>query len=166
MRMNQATDPILALGNVQRRATIFVRDMEKSIDFYTRVIGYSIYHERATVMPADAPFPVGEPGTERPGRFVIVKGDHDLMGMIGLLWYDQTLANHHADRLGYGHAVLVLQTTDAKALEKRLVEYGSEIVKPLAPGKNTGDLDGNQIDSISMFVRDPDGYLLEIYQPA
>lgn len=164
--MTQSDNPVLALGNVQRRATIFVQDMERSLDFYTRVIGYTVYHERATIMPADAPFPVGKPGTERPGRFVIVKGDHDLMGMIGLLWYEQKLENHHCDRLGYGHVVLVLQTTDATALEKRLIEYGSEFVKPLSAGKNTGDLDGNQIDSTSMFVRDPDGYLLEIYQPA
>ncbi len=158
-------DPVKDLGNVQRRATLFVKDMERSVDFYTRVIGYTIYHERESILPADSPFPVGTPNQERRGRFVIVKGDHDLMGMIGLLWYDDAMSDHHADRLGYGHAVIVLQTTDAPALEQRLIDYGADFAKPLSPGKNTGDLHGKQIESLSMFVRDPDGYLLEIFQP-
>ena len=163
--MAQADNAVLNLGNVQRRATIFVRDMDRSLDFYCRVIGLSIYHQRTTSMPANTPFPVGQEGRERECRFAIVKGDDPLVGMIGLLSYDEELENHHADRLGYGHVVLVLQTTDAGALEERLQDYGSEFAKPLEPAQNTGNLDGNRFDSESMFVRDPDGYLLEIYQP-
>ena len=153
------------LGNVQRRATIFVRDMDRSLDFYTRVLGYSVYHERDSRLPAGASFPAGAPDQEHTGRFAIVKGDHPLMGMIGMLAYDPPLSDHHSDRLGYGHVVLVLQTTDAAALEARLKDYGATFEKPLEAGTNTGDLEGNKIPSVAMFVRDPDGYLLEIFEP-
>ena len=163
--MADADDSLTALGNVQRRATLFVRDLEASVAFYADVIGYSVYHRREFVTPVDAPFPVGEAGTLRPGKFVIMKGSHPLMGMIGLLWYEKPLEDHHGERLGYGHAVLVLQCDDIDAMAERLDARGARFAKPLGPGMNTGDAQGNQVQSKSMFVYDPDGYLLEIFQP-
>jgi catechol 2,3-dioxygenase-like lactoylglutathione lyase family enzyme len=57
---------------------------------------------------------------------------------------------------GYDHLALVVEETDPEALARRLGEAGVEVERRL------GDVVGAQGEGEALYVRDPDGYLIEL----
>lgn len=109
-----------------KRTTIRVRDMDKSIAFYERVIGMSQYYNNEIVL--DRHFLPGE----KPGdkiHLVIMKGKDPTIGMIGLLkWIDPPQSPPPVTYdFDFGQPVFVVQCPDAKNLYENAKELGCKI---------------------------------------
>jgi lactoylglutathione lyase len=114
---------------------INVTDLAKSVHFYEEVLGLSITHE-----------------VETPDfKEVILAGETG--NRIQLAWH-----RAHEGPIDHGNAFwkLYLQTDDCKELYKRCIDAGAESV-----------MEPEQLEHwpvIASFVKDPDGYLVEILE--
>jgi catechol 2,3-dioxygenase-like lactoylglutathione lyase family enzyme len=115
-----------------------VADLARSEKFYIDVLGL----ERSFRYPADGK--LLEVGLSRPGQ----KGQ---MSIILAHFNDDPLPEGKAR---YGRIVVV--TGDAKAVAKRATDAGAAARTLSAPPNG----------SVVIFVTDPDGYQIELYQPA
>lgn len=162
----QNRETVMQCGNILRRATIFVQDAEVSASFYSNVFAFSIYSDQHIVLREGSPVTVGATDDPRPGRFITVKGRNPLAGMIGLISIEEPVENRLSDgRLGIGNAVLVIECEDIEHVVQSIESYGGAIVMELHDAENTGDEDGNKVPSHRLFAKDPDGYVLEIFEP-
>ncbi|MBL0966484.1 MAG: VOC family protein, partial [Blastomonas sp.] len=90
-----------------RRATIIVRDMEKSLALYRDVIGLAVNYD-TTVQTSGIALPAGEPGAT--ARLVLLNANDPWVGWLGLMqWVDPPIpAGEYPKRMGPGDVVLVL----------------------------------------------------------
>ncbi len=154
-------------GRILRRATIFVTDAEKSADFYARALGMSVYSDQSIELPAESPVTLGPIDVPRPARFITVKGTHPFTGMIGLISIEGEVDNRLAGgRLGIGNVVLVIEVEDIERVPAAIKAAGGRVVRPLHDAQNTAGPDGEKIPSRRLFAHDPDGYVLELFEPA
>jgi catechol 2,3-dioxygenase-like lactoylglutathione lyase family enzyme len=146
--------------SVVRRSTLIVHDADASIRFYRDVLGFSVWLEnRGTVtaksLPSDAP--VGAPS-----RFVIVKGKHPWVGMIGLLQYgDAQKPDLASTKLVPGDVVLMIETDDLDGAYERMKAAGTRILRPPETTEVTG-AGGQKWIASFVFAFDPDGHLIEL----
>lgn len=153
-------------GNILRRATIFVHDAEASASFYQNVFGFSIYSDQSIVLREGSPITIGATDDPRPGRFITVKGRNPLAGMIGLISVEEPVEDRlSGGRLGVGNAVLVIECEDIEKVVQTIESHGGAIVMELHDAENTGDEDGNKVPSRRLFAKDPNGYVLEVFEP-
>jgi len=153
-------------GRILRRATIFVRNAARSSDFYQRAFGFSVYSDQSITLRQGSPVTAGRTDDPRPARFITVKGTNNFTGMIGLISIDGDIDDHHRrSRLGIGSVVLVLEVEDIDTVAERVETCGGETVMPLHDAENTAGPGGEKIPSRRLFAKDPDGYLLEIFEP-
>ena len=114
---------------------INVSDLEKSVDFYEKTLGLKITHRVE----------------EKEFREVILAGESG--NRIQLAWQR---AHEGPIEHGNGFWKLYLQTDDCKGLYKRCIDAGAESV-----------MEPEQLEHwpvIAAFVKDPDGYLVEILE--
>lgn len=153
-------------GNIMRRATLMVSDAEKSAEFYQTVFGFTVYSDQTITLSEGSAVTIGDTDDPRLGRFITVKGRNPLTGMIGLISIEGNVENRLADgRLGIGNVVLVLEVEDLDHANDVIESHGGKITKVLHDAQNTGDEDGNKVPSRRIFALDPDGYVLEVFQP-
>lgn len=156
------------VNSVLRRATMLVRDMARSLAFYEGVFGLTQYTELTVEMDRIPFFPVGPEPRGGNGRFIILKGENPLVGMIGLMeMRDPPLAEpeHDVKRLGIGSMALVLSTSDANAAALAVEALGGTIVMPVTEARNLGDENGDFVPARLFMAQDPDGYFLEVFEP-
>ncbi len=155
------------VSSVLRRATLLVRDLDRSMAFYKGVFGLTDYAELTVSMDRIPLFPVGPEPRGGEGRFVILKGENPTEAMIGLMeMRDPPLPepDHDVRRLGIGSMALVLSTSDAAASADAVERLGGTLVMPVSEGRNLGDADGNFIPVRLFMAQDPDGYFLEVFE--
>ncbi len=153
-------------GRILRRATIFVADAERSAAFYIKAFGMSVYSDQQIDLPEGSPVTLGAMDAPRPGRFITVKGMHPLIGMIGLISIDGDVEDRLADgRLGIGNVVLVIEVEDIEQVSTAIEEAGGRVVRILHDATNTAGPGGEKIPSRRLFAHDPDGYVLELFEP-
>ena len=147
-----------------RRATIIVRDMEKSLALYRDVIGLAVNYD-TVVETSGVALPAGEPGAK--ARLVLLNANDPWVGWLGLMqWTDPPIpAGDYRKRMGPGDVVLVLNTDDAKARCEKVkgvagVTFTAEARLQVYPGRN-GDKD---IRVMGCNFFDPDGILVELNQ--
>jgi lactoylglutathione lyase len=119
---------------------IRVFDLDKSIDFYTRLMGMKLLRKR------EVP----------PGRYTLAfvgYGDEDSAAVIELT-YNWDQKEPYAIGSGYGH--MAIGTKDVYGLCDRLAAEGVKI--PRKPGP----LQHGTV--VIAFVEDPDGYKIELIQ--
>ncbi len=152
--------------SVLRRASLFVRDMDRSIAFYTEIFGLSVYIDREMPLSVVPKFPVGTPGRGGDLRLAVLRGWDPLIGMIGLMQVMNPPLEEPAPtaRLGLGNPALVLETRDARAVAAAIPTRGGSVLMPPTEGRNLGDADGNFIPALVMMGTDPDGHFLEVFQ--
>lgn len=115
-----------------------VRDMEKSLDFYTRVLGFK------------KAFEIRNPDTGAPWINYLYIGDEQFIE----LFYDGTKDNPWSEELrGFNH--LCLRVDDIKSVVERVTKEGAVITD----GPKQG-LDYNW----QAWVTDPDGVRVELMQ--
>lgn len=145
-------------GTVLRRATLLTHDIEASMAFY-EIIGFEKWY-------------VGQPGTiaedglpvegTRPGdssRFVIMKGHHPYVGMIGLLQYGEA-TEAGPPGLRHGDAIMMVETERLADKFARLVAAGHTVHKPVEKTR-VASVDA-EWDALFAMVYDPDGHLVEL----
>jgi formylglycine-generating enzyme required for sulfatase activity/catechol 2,3-dioxygenase-like lactoylglutathione lyase family enzyme len=154
-----------------RRTTLLVSDITRSMAFYA-ALGLEKWYDKASTSEGPTgvigaqDLPLGaQPGT---GRIVIMKGNDPRVGMIGLLGYDRPKLPDHRRRsatLGRGDAIVMIEVADMDAVMQRLAGAG---FRPLrAPYAFTVPAaDGRTLAGRRAFVRDPDGHLVEVSEPA
>ncbi|MCH6577416.1 MAG: lactoylglutathione lyase [Proteobacteria bacterium] len=119
---------------------IRVRDLERSIDFYTRLLGMNLLRRK------DYPS----------GKFTLVfvgYGDEAKNAVVELTHnWDQT----EPYELGTGFGHLAIGVADVYGTCERLESEGVPIPRPAGPMKHGG--------SVIAFVEDPDGYKIELIE--
>lgn len=146
-----------------RRTAIIVRDMARSLQFYSQVLGLNIWVQ-------------GEGGADNPAlysllgappctvRYVILQSADVEWGMVGLFELsDPSPADdtHHAiDRANRGEACLVFHTPDVRRIHREALAMGLTVLCP--PTRLV--LAAHGIESLEMTLRDPNGVLLNFIQ--
>lgn len=163
--------PSVAQETAVRRTTLLVEDLGRSLDFYQR-LGLTPWFERSSRDTDDGGV-IGAndlPLTADPkiGRIVIMRGNNDRVGMIGLLAYERPpLANARGNLmgLGVGDVIIMIETDDINFVYNRLQETGARFHTP--PERfEVSNPDGSVRDTgYRMFVYDPDGHLIEVSEP-
>ena len=120
---------------------IRVRDLDRTLDFYTRMLGMQVLRQRA--------YP--------DGRFTntfIGYNEEDASTVIELTWnWDQ--AEPYDLGNGWGH--LALEVADVHATCEKLGAEGVRITRAPGPMKH-----GTRVIA---FIEDPDGYKIELLEP-
>jgi len=121
---------------------IRVRDLEKSLDFYTRILGMKVLRRK------DYP----------EGKFTntfVGYGPEETHAAIELT-YNWDRAEPYDLGNGWGH--VALEVPDVYATCEALQEAGAKITRPPGPMKH-----GTRVIA---FVEDPDGYKIELLEPS
>ncbi|HRX89338.1 MAG TPA: alpha/beta fold hydrolase, partial [Steroidobacteraceae bacterium] len=154
-----------AATDVVRRTTLIVHDADASVRFYRDVLGFELWLDNRGKVTSSS-----LPSTARlgdPSRFVIMKGRHPWVGMIGLLQYGAArpapgLQNRKVPaRLQAGDAVLMIETQDLEGIYRRMLEVGTPILRRPESSEVTG-AGGTRWVPRFLFAWDPDGHLLEL----
>ena len=166
---NRAMDGVDIEGKVPtdiRRASIVVRDMDKSLEFYQGALGLEVNYDTVVEL-SGVNLPVGEPGSK--ARLVLLNGNDPYVGWVGLLHpFDPPLDGAdepYSTRLAPGTAFLVVNTDDAeKTCEAATKIDGVTMTGPtrlqVYPGR-----DGRpDINVRGCNVFDPNGVAVEINQ--
>lgn len=146
-----------------RRTAIIVRDMERSLQFYGKVLGLNLWRQ-------------GEGGADNPAlhmllgappctvRYAILQSEDVEWGMVGLFELtdpapaDET---HPAiDRANRGEACLVFHTPDVRRIHRAALAMGITVLCP--PTRLV--LKEHGLESLEMTLRDPNGVLLNFIQ--
>lgn len=129
------------LGNARLLHTMLrVFDLDKSIDFYTRLLGMKVLRKR------EVP----------PGRYTLAfvgYGDEDSAAVIELT-YNWDQKEPYTIGSGYGH--MAIGVKDAYALCDKLASEGVKIPRKPGPLQHG--------TTVIAFIEDPDGYKIELIQ--
>jgi catechol 2,3-dioxygenase-like lactoylglutathione lyase family enzyme len=141
-----------------------VSDIERSIDWYTRVLGLELVH-RQHQENAYTPVLVGIPGAVlEVAQFAVpgvppAKSTHMLELVEYVTPHGRSLGELSPASVGCAH--LALLVTDIHARHERMVEQGVVFRNPpveITEGANTG--------GFACYFHDPDGITLELLQPS
>jgi lactoylglutathione lyase len=119
---------------------IRVKDLDKSIDFYTRLLGMSLMRRKD--------YPSGEFTLAFVGY-----GDEDEQAVIELT---HNWGQEEPYELGTGFGHLAIGVADIYGTCEQLAAEGVNIPRPPGPMKHGG--------SVIAFVEDPDGYKIELIE--
>ncbi len=140
--MSAETESPLLEGGRLLHTMIRVRDLEKSIDFYTRLLGMKILRRR------------DYPGGEFTLAFVGYGNESD--NTVIELTYNWDQKEPYELGTGFGH--LAIGVPDIYRACERLEQEGVSIPRPPGPMKHGG--------SVIAFIEDPDGYKIELIERA
>ncbi len=149
------------MQNILKRTTLVVRDAQRSADFYTRVLGLTVWYDDEIVL-GGVGLAAGKRGDRT--RLVIMKAQDPVIGMIGLLQFTEPRLPQPAGErtsLGIGDVVFVMQTDDVREVHRRLVDWGARIHAEPHDFTVRG-ADGVEVSMSTLSFWDPDGYFFEI----
>lgn len=140
-----------------------VRDAERAANWYTEVFGLRRWMDTPFTL-SGRQLATGERGDQT--RLIIMAGEHDSLGMIGLLeWLVPRRAPEPAPsaRLEFGMPIFVVSGDDANATCERARAAGSQIHCEPYCWTVTG-ADGRDKEMIGTSFFDLDGYFFEVNQ--
>ena len=151
------------MNNLVKRSTLIVSDLERSMRFYRDVLGLTVWYDDHVVLSGRG-LAAGNAGDRT--RLVIMRASDPVVGMIGLLQWEQPplpppLSTR--ERLGIGDVVFVMQTDDVHEVHRRLVSIGARIFAEPYRFEVRG-ADGTMLSMTSISFWDPDGYFFEMNQ--
>ncbi len=150
------------MSTIVKRTTLFVRDMEASLAWYQSVLDMSVWFDKPFTL-SGVGLAAGKAGDET--RLVILKCEHDEIGMIGLLQWinpDQPPPVPPA-AVTYGMPTFVVSSDDARANHAAAVALGSRVHAEPHDWSTEG-ADGRIKHFIGVSLFDPDGHFFEINQ--
>jgi lactoylglutathione lyase len=140
----QTKESTAAAGDVSRfqllHTMIRVLDLEKSLDFYTRLLGMKLLRRKD--------YPSGEFTLAFVGY-----GDEDSNAVIELT---HNWGQKEPYQIGSGFGHLAVGVPDIYGTCEKLAQAGVKIPRPPGPMKHGG--------SVIAFVEDPDGYKIELIE--
>ena len=159
----------MTAGMGLRRATLFVRDLDRMRAFYEGVFGLTLYRELEVDLSRVKALPIGAANPESgSARFIILRGADPLVGMVGLMQVTAPAlpeANHDVRRLGYGSVALVMAVKDADQAAADAARLGGEVIQPVTTARNIGDVAGEFVPVKMFMAYDPEGHFLEVFAP-
>lgn len=97
-------------GNLFRRTSFIVEDVEATASFYQQVFGWERFYDQET--PVDRRFPPCAPD-QTEAKIIILKVDDPFIGMIGFMEYSghkpETRVNPRRRTLGLGDVILIVE---------------------------------------------------------
>ena len=151
------------MGNIVKRTTLFVRDMDKSVQWYKEVMGMTVWMDTEFVLSGEG-LAAGKAGDKT--HLVIMQCEDPVIGMIGLLqWVDPPLPapEEIPSTVTYGNPTFVVQAEDARALCAAAKRLGTRIHSEPHEWSTPGH-DGRTKHFVSVSLFDPDGYFYECNQ--
>ena len=114
------------MKNMIRRTTLKVRDIQKSYDFYTEVLGMETYYNNEVTVKNDL-----LPGTKQGDKIhlIILKAQDPVIGMIGLLKpIDPEEQFPPVDfDFKFGSSVFVVGVEDVEDLYQKALKFGAKM---------------------------------------
>ena len=138
-----------------------VRDTDRAMHWYKTVFGMSVWMDMPFTLSGNQ-LAVGKKGDQT--RLVILKCEHDIIGMIGLLeWLDpkQDAPDELPTEIQFGAPIFVVASKDAGEATRLARELGSRIHCEPHEWQVTG-ADGRRMDMIGCSFWDLDGYFFEV----
>ena len=151
------------MADIIKRTTLMVRDAERAASWYETVFGMTRWMDVPFTL-SGTQLAAGQKGDQT--RLVILKCEHDMIGMIGLLeWLDPKLdaPAELPTRLAFGAPIFVIASSDCKAAIERARALGSHIYCEPRDWTVTG-ADGAEKQMIGGSFFDLDGYFFEVNQ--
>ena len=151
------------MGNIVKRTTLFVRDMDKSVQWYTEVLGMTVWMDTEFVLSGEG-LAAGKAGDKT--HLVIMQCEDPVIGMIGLLqWVDPPLPapEEIPTTVTYGNPTFVVQAEDARSMCEAARRLGTRIHSEPHEWSTRGH-DGRTKYFVSVSLFDPDGYFYECNQ--
>ena len=150
------------MKNIIRRTTLKVRDIQKSYEFYTEILGMETYYNNEVTVENDL-----LPGTKAGDKIhlIILKAQDPVVGMIGLLKPIDPEEEFPAVEFDfkYGSSVFVVGVDDVEELYEKALKFGAKMRAPLSETIYPG-ADGNDVHVKSLGLYDPDGHFMECNQ--
>jgi catechol 2,3-dioxygenase-like lactoylglutathione lyase family enzyme len=139
-------------------AGVTVADLDRSLGFYHDLLGLEVFVVAERTDQTIGAI-VGYPGARIKLAFLGVPGDSARVELLEYLEPRGESAGGETFRPGSGH--VCFRVADIEALYQRIVEAGyaprSSAPVTILEGPNTG--------ARAFYVRDPDGYTVELFQP-
>lgn len=152
------------MPDIVKRTTLMVRDAEKAAQWYETVLGMSRWMDVPFTL-SGTQLAAGKKGDKT--RLIIMKAEHDTIGMIGLLeWVDpkrSDIPRELPSEIGFGAPVFVVAAEDCAASVDRARSAGSRIHAEPSEWSVTG-ADGKVKDMMGASFWDLDGYFFEVNQ--
>ncbi|MCB2107542.1 MAG: VOC family protein [Rhodobacteraceae bacterium] len=144
-----------------RRTTLIVRDIQASVDFYTKVMGMEMWYDQTMTIGGQV-LPAGEPGAKV--RVAILKGADAAVGMFGLMAFlDPPVESPPLVQrpLAIRDPIFVAHADDVNAVHARMKDSAARIHCPPSDDTVTA-ADGSTLKLTTMSFFDPDGFFFEI----
>ena len=152
------------MPDVIKRTTLIVRDAERAAQWYEQVFGMTRWMDTPFTLSGEQ-LATGEKGDET--RLVIMKAEHDTIGMIGLLEWLKPRRTDAPDELptsvGFGAPIFVVAAEDVRRTLDAARALGSRIHCEPREWSVTG-ADGKVKDMLGASLFDLDGYFYEMNQ--
>ncbi len=151
------------MTDIIKRTTLMVRDGDAASNWYETVFGMTKWMDTPFTL-SGTQLAAGKKGDQT--RLIIMKCEHDMIGMIGLLeWIDpkQDAPEELPTEIKFGAPVFVVASEDARGAVERARALGSRIHSEPREWSVTG-ADGKQKDMIGCSFWDLDGYFFEVNQ--
>ena len=158
-RYNQPNPEIFLM----RRTTCIVRDVDRSLDFFSGTLGLTKYQD--STMEISGQLAAGKPGDTV--RFAVAKAEHDYYGMVGALQFIKDPLDDPGEaswRLGPGKAVFVAHARDAQDLFGKVQASGVKVTRELFSRTVPKTGGAGETKMHSMGFHDPDGFVWEVNQ--
>ncbi|WFL76342.1 VOC family protein [Altererythrobacter arenosus] len=150
--------------DIVKRTTLMVRDAERAAHWYEDVFGMSRWMDTPFTL-SGTQLAAGKKGDKT--RLVIMKAEHDEIGMLGLLqWVDPPRADVPAElptEIPFGTPIFVVASQDTAGAVERARASGSRIHSEPTEWSVTG-ADGRVKDMLGASFWDLDGYFFEVNQ--
>jgi catechol 2,3-dioxygenase-like lactoylglutathione lyase family enzyme len=148
------------MADLIRRTSLMVRDAEAAARWYGRVLGMTRAMDTPFILSGEQ-LAAGAKGDRL--RLVILRGEHDQLGMIGLMeWLEpRQEAPAPPTRIQFGQPVFVVAATDCRATVERARAAGSRIHCEPRDWTVTG-FDGTEQRMVGASFFDLDGYFFEV----
>jgi catechol 2,3-dioxygenase-like lactoylglutathione lyase family enzyme len=151
------------MADVLRRTTLMVRDADVAAHWYETVFGMTRWMDTPFTL-SGIQLAAGKKGDQT--RLVLLKCEHDVVGMIGLLEWTDPKMDAPAELpvcIAFGAPIFVVQAVDCAATVERARALGSRIHSEPRAWTVTG-AEGRPIDMIGASFWDLDGYFFETNQ--
>ncbi len=152
-----------SMTDVLRRTTLMVRDAERAARWYETVFGMTRWMDTPFTL-SGRQLAAGKAGDTT--RLIIMKCEHDFIGMLGLLqWVDPPVEApaELPTRIAFGAPIFVVHAADCPATIERARTSGSRIHAEPESWTVTG-ADGRLVDMVGASLWDLDGYFFEVNQ--
>jgi catechol 2,3-dioxygenase-like lactoylglutathione lyase family enzyme len=153
----------MSIDNVLLRSTFIVADIDRAVNFYTEVFGWTVIFDQ--VIKVDRRFPPAAPDGAR-CRLTVFQIEDPEVGGLGFMQYlDDPIPegpSKHRQKLGQGEAILVIRSQDPDAVHERMKSTDAVIVAPPTDWDVVGADPGQVIRLRTMSLFDPNGRSVEV----